>query len=56
MYRKSFPGLGAVVLGRLQNQLRVGYTTESYVGVARGGATGVDGFAGCRRKPFGTAG
>ena len=40
----------------LQNQLRVGYTTESYVGVSRGGATGVDGFAGCRRKPFGTAG
>ena len=33
----------------LQNQLRVGYTTESDVGVAPGGATGVNGFAGCRR-------
>jgi hypothetical protein len=40
----------------LQNHQRVGYTTESYVGVARGGATGVNDLTGCGRKPFGTAG
>lgn len=40
----------------LQHHQRVGYTTESYVGVARGGATGVNGLTGCGRKPFGTAG
>ena len=40
----------------LQNHHRVGYTTEPYVGVAPGGATGVNGFAGCGRQPFGAAG
>ena len=48
---KNIPGVSHFGSGRpgtfLQNQLRVGYTTKSYIGVARGSATGVDGFAGC---------
>ena len=56
MYWESFPRWSGHPGTFLQNQLCVGYTTESYVGVARGGATGVDGFARRRRKSFGTAG
>ena len=52
----SFPALQHRAGRFLQNQHRVGYTTESYVGMARGGATGVNDLTGCRRKAFGTAG
>ena len=53
MYRSVFPPWSGRAGRILQNQLRVGYTTESDVGVPPGGATTVNDLAGCGRQPSG---